>query len=120
MVLFCIPCLALIVYFLVMSIFFPKYRGYVREGWRCFMDKIRRKKCSVSFDNRMRMALSAWLARRGMVRLGRWFVNERNFNLFLTTFAILTTVLSIYLIILFIQFQINPPCDTGDTCAVEV
>ncbi|UCD03194.1 MAG: hypothetical protein JSV63_00980, partial [Candidatus Aenigmatarchaeota archaeon] len=84
------------------------------------LDKLRRKKCSVSFDNRMRMAFSAWLTQRGLVRLGRFFISERNFNIFMTTFAIVTTVLSIYLIVLFIQFQITPPCDVGDVCAVEV
>ena len=67
-----------------MSIFFPKYRRYIREGWRCFTDKLRGKKCSVSFDNRMRMAFSMWLAKRGLVRAGKFFSIERNFNRFST------------------------------------
>jgi hypothetical protein len=103
-----------------MSIFFPKYRRYIKEGWRCFMDKLRRKKCSVSFDNRMRMAFSAWLTQRGLVRFGRFFSSEKNFNIFMTTVAVVSTILTIYFIILFIQFQIYPPCDVGSTCAVEV
>lgn len=120
MVLFCIPCIALVVYFVVAGIFFPKYRVYIREGWRCFTDKLRRKKCSVSFDNRMRMALSAWLTKRDMVRLGRWFNSERNFNMFMTTFAIVSTILTIYFIWLFVQFLVTPPCDVGDVCSVDL
>ena len=120
MVLFCIPCLALLIYFGVASIFFPKYRVYIREGWRCFMDKLRGKKCSVSFDNRMRMALSAWLTRHRMVRLGRFFNSERNFNWFLIIATVVSTLATIYLILLFIHFQINPPCDTGSSCSVDV
>ncbi len=120
MVLFCIPCLALLVYFGVAGIFFPKYRTYIREGWRCFSDKLRGRKCSVSFDNRMRIAFSAWLAHHRMTRLGRWFNSERNFSMFMTTFAIVSTVLTIYFIWLFIQFQINSPCDVGDVCSVDM
>jgi hypothetical protein len=120
MVLFCLVCLALLVYFLIMAIFFPKYRSYVKEGWRCFLDKLRRKKCAVSFDNRMRMALAAWLTQRGMVRLGRLFSNKKNFDILLTSFIVITTILSIYLVILFIYFQFYPPCDTSSVCAVEV
>jgi len=118
MVLFCIPCLALLAYFGIMSIFFPKYRGYIREGWRCFTDKIRGKKCAVSFDNRMRLALSSWLARHRMVRLGRFLNNERNFNWTLIAITVGTTLLTIYFLYLFIWFQLYPPCNTGSSCSV--
>jgi len=120
MVFFCIPCLALLIYFGIAGIFIPKYRRYIREGWRCFTDKIRRKKCAVSFDNRMRMAFSSWLAEHRMVRLGRWFSSERNFNWFLIIVTVASTLLTIYLFLLFIHFQIKPPCDTGSTCSVDI
>ena len=120
MVLFCIPCLALLAYFGIASIFFPKYRSYLREGWRCFMDKLMMKKCSVSFDNRMRIALSSWLTRRGAVRLGRFFHSERNFNMTLTILVLVSTLITIYFMILLVQFWLYPPCDTGTTCAVDV
>ncbi len=120
MVLVCIPCFALLVYFGVMSIFFPKYRRYIREGWRCFTDKLRGKKCSVSFDNRMRLAFSAWLTKHGMIRLGRWFNNEKNFSNFLIAVTVITTILSVYLVILFIQLQINPVCYDGSSCSVDI
>ena len=119
MVLFCLPCLALLAYFGIASIFFPRYRGYLREGWRCFTDKLRGKKCSVSFDNRMRMAFSAWLTRRGMVRLGRFFNEKRNFDLVMSAFIVGSTILTIYFIVLYIHFLIYPPCDTGSSCSVN-
>ena len=118
MVLFCIPCLALVAYFAVAGIFFPKYRTYLSEGWRCFIDKLKRKKCSVSFDNRMRLAFSGWLAGRGMVRLARFMNDERNFNITLTSIAVVFTVLSVYLIFLYVYFWANPPCVDGSVCAV--
>ncbi len=120
MVLFCIPCLALVTYFAIASIFFPKYRVYMKEGWLCFMDKIRGKRCSVSFDNRMRIALSAWLTRKGMVRLGRFLHDKRNFSMTLTVIMVVSTLISIYLFALLIQYWLYPPCDTGSVCAVDV
>lgn len=117
MVIFCIPCLAILAYFVVASIFFPKYRTYIREGWRCFLDKLRGRHCSVSFDNRMRLALSAWLARRGMVRLGKFLYNKRNFDMTLIIVAVISTIVTIYLFAVLVQFWISPPCGP-DTCSV--
>lgn len=118
---FCIPCLALLAYFGVMGIFFPKYRRYIREGWRCFTDKIRGKKCAVSFDNRMRMAFSMWLAKRGLVRAGKFFGNERNFNWTLIIIAVVSTAVSIYFMYLLYTFLfVQSPCAPGSSCSVDV
>jgi hypothetical protein len=117
MVIFCIPCLVLILYFAVAGIFVPKYRLYFKEAWACFMDKLGGRRCSVSFDNRMRIALSTWLTKIGMVRLGRFFHNKRNFSLMLTAFLIVSTIVSFYLFALLVQFWFNPPC-TEATCSV--
>jgi hypothetical protein len=115
---FCIPCLALLLYFVIAGIFFPRYRIYVKEGLRCFLDKLSGKKCSISFDNRMRLALSVWLTKRGMAKLGRFFYNKKNFDLVLTIIIVILTLISIYLFILWIQFLINPPCGVEDTCSL--
>ncbi len=117
MVIFCIPCLALLAYFAVAGIFFPRYRLYLKEAWTCFMDKLRRRRCSVSFDNRMRLALSTWLTRRGMVRLGRFLYVKKNFDMTLIVIAVVSTVITIYLLILLVQFWIYPPCGP-DTCSI--
>ena len=117
MVLFCLPCLTLLAYFIIAGIFFPQYRGYVKDGWGCFVDKLKGRKCSASFDNRMRLAFSMWLTKHRMSRLGKFFYSERNFKLTFTILGITFTILSIYLSIIFIQYLINPPC-TDNVCAI--
>ena len=117
MVLFCIPCLVLLAYFAVASIFIPRYRIYIKDGWRCFIDKLRGKKCSASFDNRMRLKISSWFAERGMPKLGKFLYDERNFNWTLIVIGVGTTIISIYLLILFVQYMIEPPCGP-DTCSI--
>ena len=109
----CLPCLGLLLYFGIASIFVPKYRRYIREGWHCFLDKLKGKKCSVSFDNRMRIAFSAWLTKRGLIKLGKFFYDERNFNLTLTVVTLIFTIISIYLFILLVNFLVSPPCAEG-------
>ena len=120
MVLFCIPCLVLLAYFGVMGIFFPKYRTYIKEGWRCFVDKLKGKKCSVSFDNRMRLAVSMWFTERKMPSIGRFLHNKRNFEVTLIVIGVVTTIISIYLFVLMISYFIESPCADGDVCAVDV
>jgi UDP-N-acetylmuramyl pentapeptide phosphotransferase/UDP-N-acetylglucosamine-1-phosphate transferase len=107
----------LLLYFLIAGIFFPRYRTYVKDGWRCFIDKLRGRKCAASFDNRMRLAFSMWLTKHHMSRLGKFFYSERNFKLTFTILGIVFTIISIYLFILLIHFQINPPCN-NNTCSV--
>ena len=116
MVLFCIPCLVLLLYFLVASIFFPKYRVYIKDGWGCFIDKLRGKNCSVSFDNKMRLAASEWFTKRGMLRVGKFLYNKRNFDWTLIVIGIATTLITVYLAFVAYQFWfIKPPC-TVETC----
>ena len=117
MVFFCIPCVILVSYFLVAGIFFPRYREYVKDGWLCFLDKLRGKQCSVSFDNRMRLAFSMWLTEKGMERLGRFFYDERNFKVTFTLIGIAFTVISIYLFLVLMGFMAHSPC-SGDVCAI--
>ena len=113
MVFFCIPCLVLVIYFAIMGIFFPKYRRYIKEGWRCFLDKLKGRKCIASFDSRMRLAVSMWFSERGMHSIGRFLQNERNFNLTLMVVGVVSTVVSIVLFIMLINFLIYPPCANG-------
>ncbi len=119
MIFLCIPCLALLVYFLILAIFFPKYRIYVKEAWKCFTDKLKGKKCSLSFDNKMRLAFSMWLAKHNMPGLGKYFYNEKNFKwtvgILFVIFSIITTVLFV-LLMKFIIY--GSPCDTGSSCSL--
>lgn len=117
MIFFCIPCLVLIGYFAVAGIFFPKYRGYIKEGWKCFIDKIKRRECSVSFDNKMRIKTATWLADKGMIRAGRFLYVKENFDWMLIVIGVVFTILSIYLFIVLMGFLVNPPC-SADTCGI--
>lgn len=116
---FCIPCLVLIAYFGIAGIFFPKYRGYIKEGWECFLNKLRGRICSASFDNKMRLALSMWFTERGVPSLGRFFHNRRNFELTLIVIGVASTAVSMYLFALLMKFLIHSPCVEG-VCHVPV
>ena len=117
MIIFCIPCLVLVLYFLIAAIFFPRYKVYVREAWRCFSDKLKGKKCSFSFDNKMRLALSMWFAQRNMPRMGKFFYNKRNFNITFTIIGIVFTIVTTILFFFLIKFLIHSPC-SGGTCSI--
>ena len=118
MVIFCIPCLILVAYFLVASLFMPRYRVYIKHGWRCFSDKIRGKECSVSFDNKMRLVTSEWFVKRGMPRLGKFLYKKKNFDWTLIIIGVVTTIVTCYLAVLAYQFWfVEPPCTT-DTCSI--
>lgn len=118
MIIFCIPCLVLVMYFLIAGIFFPKYRGYLREAWTCFSDKIKGKKCSFSFDNKMRLALSMWLTKKGMVGLGRFFNDPKKFTITFTIIGILFSIISTILFVVLIKFLFfGSPCADG-TCTL--
>lgn len=114
---FCIPCLVLVAYFLIAAIFFPRYRIYIKEAWKCFSDKLKGKKCAVSFDNKMRLALSMWFTKKGMIGLGKFFNNKRNFNIFFTIVGIAFTIISTLLFIVLVKFLIKSPCVDG-TCPI--
>jgi len=114
---FCIPCLVLISYFAIASIFVPKYRLYIKEAWQCFLDKLRGKKCSISFDNRMRLAVSMWFAEKNMPRIGKFLHDERNFKITLTMVGVVFTVISIFLFIVLLEYLAHPPCE-GDVCSI--
>lgn len=82
------------------------------------MDKLRGNNCSVSFDNKMRLAVSEWFVRKKMPKVGKFLYNKRNFDWTLIIIGVATTVLTVYLFALFIQFWfVKPPC-TADTCGV--
>jgi len=113
MIFLCIPCLVLLAYFLILGIFFPKYRRYIKEAWECFYKKLTGKKCSISFDNRMRIKLSMWFSKNGMPKIGKFLYKKKNFDHVLIIFGVIFTIISIYLFVVFIQYLIKSPCDPG-------
>ncbi|MBI5148095.1 hypothetical protein HZA33_00255 [Candidatus Pacearchaeota archaeon] len=107
----CIPCLTLLLYFGILSIFIPKYRLYIRDAWRCFIDKLRGRKCPVSFDKKMHQAFILWLAHKNQVKLGRYFSDKKKFDLWVIIIFLIFSVVSTYLFWLLIKFLfIKSPC----------
>jgi len=122
MVLFCLPCIALVLYFLVVSIFVPRYRVYIKEAWRCFLDKLKGKKCSISFDERMHKAFVMWLARHNKLGMARYFSSKKKFDFWLGFSVIIFTVVSTWLLWLLIKFVIlgKSPCAGNNQTGVCV
>jgi len=116
----CIPCFALFLYFAIVGIFIPRYRLYIKEAWKRFIDKLKGKKCSISFDNKARLAVSNWFAKRNMNKTARFFYKKRNFDMALIIAIIIFTIVSTWLFFLLIKFLINSPCDGGGNCTIQI
>jgi len=115
----CIPCLTLILYFLIVSLFVPRYRIYIKDAWRCFIDKLRGRKCPVSFDKKMHQAFVMWLTRKNKVGMARFFNNKRNFDITLGIVLIVFTIASTWLFWLLIKFLfIKSPCDNATNTGI--
>ena len=115
----CIPCLAIFLYLAIAGIFFPQYRVYLKEAWKCFVDKLRGKKCSVSFDNKARLAVANWFAKRNMTKTAQFFYKKRNFDITMIVIFIAFTILTTWLFFLFIKYLIHSPC-AGKTCEIKI
>lgn len=64
----------------------------------------------------MRLALSMWFTKRGMPSAGRFFHNKKNFDMTLIIIGVVTTIISIYLFVVLIDYLFfNPPC-VDDVC----
>lgn len=91
------PVLGNATYFLIASIFVPRYRSYIKEGWHCFIDKLRGKNCSVSFDNNETSLIGSGLQKKVCPEL-------ENFS----------TTKETYISILWF---VKPPC-AAETCGI--
>lgn len=116
----CIPCLLLLLYFIVLGMFVPKYKGYWREALKCFVDKLKGRKCSISFDERMRISFSGWLADKGHIKAARFFNNKKNFEITMIVAFVVVTIVSTYLFALLIHWLfVQSPC-IDNACKVLV
>lgn len=108
----CIPCLTLLLYFGILSIFIPKYRLFLADAWRCFIDKLRGRKCPVSFDKKMHQAFIMWLARKNKVGMAKYFSDKKKFDWWVISLFIMFSIVSTYLFILLMKFLfIKSPCE---------
>lgn len=118
---FCIPCSMLLIIFGIIGLFFPKYRPFVKEAWKCFVNKLMMRKCEASFDTKVKASLVAYFMKRGNMKMAK-FVNKY-FNIIVTIFGIIIVVVSIYLTYLFVKWIIlgQSPCTAEEaTCKIEI
>lgn len=111
----------LLLIFAIISIFFPKYRSFVKEAWQCFVNKLLMKKCEASFDTRIKASLVAYFIQRGKIKTAK-FVNKY-FNVLITLAGVALIAISILLFYLFIEWIIlgHSPCiENGTVCKVEI
>lgn len=106
---FCIPCLGLLLYYAILAIFFPKYRKEVKLAFDCFWRKLTLRPCLQGFDQKMKNKATAKLMKYSP-RLAKFVHNY--FDIIMTIFTILTIVSIIYALYLGIHWFIlyNSPC----------
>ena len=108
---FCLPCLSLIIYFVVIGIFFRTKRRFIKEATICFWKKITHQRCTDAFDDLMHKQFVMWLMNRSEV-LARKFKDKRLFDVTLVVIAtIFSLINTLILILLYRWLFIQSPCD---------
>ena len=117
MVVFCIPCLVLFLIVSVIAMFFPRYKPFIKESWRCFWDKLRMRPCEMEFDKKVKTKMVSKLIKRDKPKLAN-FVNKY-FDLSLIVLGIFMIVVMVYLTYLSVDWILlgNKPCNNG-TCEI--
>lgn len=121
MVLICIPCLALLIIFGLLSLFFPRYRPFVKDAWHCFWRKLTLRPCEQSFDQKIKSKLMAYFASKNNGTMAR-FVN-RHYETTMTVIGVVMIVLIVISSFLFIKWILlnRSPCaeNTNGTCGLN-
>jgi hypothetical protein len=116
---FCVPCLSLILYFLILGIFFPSKRKFIKDAINCFWKKVKGKYCPDSFDDLTHKRFVMWLSEKNFDGLARFFVNKRNFDLVLVLSSVIFIIIDIWLFILLLNWIfIKSPCEIGSICRI--
>jgi len=114
---FCIPCLVLLLYFVILAVFVPSKRPYVALAWHCFTRKLLMRPCEVSFDEAMKAATTAWFIKSNHNKTAR-FINK-HFADILTAIFIISLVLTIISILLAYQWYfVQSPCDVTNSSGI--
>jgi hypothetical protein len=117
--LLCLPCLSLIIYFLIIGIFFPSKRKFIKDAIQCFWKKFKGEYCSDAFDLLVHKQFVMWLSEHNMNRLAKFFVNKKNFDRVLViSMLVFLTINSILLILLFKWIFIKSPCAGEGVCQI--
>jgi len=111
---FCLPCLSLIIYFAVIGIFFPSKRHLIKKAIKCFWKKITRQHCTDAFDDLVHKQFVMWLMDRNKF-LAKKFKDKRLFDVAIVFTAIAFTTINILLLVLLYKWLfIKSPCNAGE------
>lgn len=116
----CLYCLSLIIYFVIIGIFFPSKRKFVKQAIKCFWMKVRGIYCSDSFDDLVHKRFVVWLAEHKQDKLANFFKEKKHFGTVLVFSTVIFTVINIALLfVLYRWLFIKSPCSEGEVCQVE-
>jgi len=109
---FCLPCLFLIFYFIILGIFIPSKRKFIKDAIKCFWNKLTLQHCTDSFDMLMHIEFTMWLSENNYIYLSKFFKKKRNFDIFIIIIGFVFTVINILLFYLLYRFLfIKSPCN---------
>ena len=111
---FCLPCLTLILYFVILGIFMPSKRQFIKGAILCFWRKLTLHKCTDAFDILMHTRFVMWIAGKNRMSLSKFFKKKRNFDIALAILGLVFMVLNTVLFYLLYRFLfIKSPCNEG-------
>jgi len=109
---FCLPCLSLVFYFVILGIFIPSKRKFIKDAFRCFWKKLTLQHCTDSFDDLMHKRFVMWLAERDKMFLVKVFKNKKHFDITIGITGLVFSILNSLLFYLLYKFLfIKSPCD---------
>jgi len=110
---FCLPCLALIIYFSILGIFLPSKRNFIKDAIQCFWKKLTFQHCTDAFDDLVHKQFVMWLSEKNKDSLAHFFSKKRNFDIVLSLATLVFIVLNGLLLILMYRWLfIKSPCDS--------
>jgi len=109
---FCLPCLSLILYFTIIGIFVPSKRGFINDAIKCFWKKLTSQHCTDAFDDLIHKKFVMWLADKNMW-LAKVYKDKRVFDMTLVISALAFFLINALLLILLYNWLfIKSPCLT--------
>ncbi|MBT4870277.1 MAG: hypothetical protein HON47_01775 [Candidatus Diapherotrites archaeon] len=86
-------CFIALIVFAILALFSAKYRAYFKEALDCVFRKATLRKCTTSFDKKMKMKVTSKISKRNK-KFGR--VVYKNFDLITWIITIVSIIVMIY------------------------
>ena len=117
-------CFIALIVFAILAIFSAKYRAYFKEALDCVARKATLRKCTTSFDKKMKMKVTAKISRANKP-LGRFVF--KNFDVLSWIITIVSIIIMIYSLVSGVvglyNFSIYGNCygpDSNELCVYNV